>query len=128
VLAEVARVLKPGGQLIFTDPMQADDCPPGVLQPVYDRIHLETLGSVGFYRHALGALGFTEVEVEPLVPDLVRHYEAVRAELERRYDEMTRLVSQSYVDGMIKGLTHWVDAGRRGYLDWGILHFSKTGE
>jgi glycine/sarcosine/dimethylglycine N-methyltransferase len=27
VLAEVFRVLKPGGEFIFTDPMQADDCP-----------------------------------------------------------------------------------------------------
>ncbi|PWG74813.1 SAM-dependent methyltransferase, partial [Enterococcus hirae] len=37
VIAEAFRVLKPGGHLIFTDPMQADDVPDGVLQPVYDR-------------------------------------------------------------------------------------------
>jgi sarcosine/dimethylglycine N-methyltransferase len=34
VLDEVDRILKPGGSFIFTDPMQADDCPPRVLQPV----------------------------------------------------------------------------------------------
>jgi ubiquinone/menaquinone biosynthesis C-methylase UbiE len=44
-MTEVDRVLKPGGELVFTDPMQADDCPDGVLQPVLDRIHLESLGS-----------------------------------------------------------------------------------
>jgi sarcosine/dimethylglycine N-methyltransferase len=54
VIAEVARSLKRGGEFVFTDPMQADDCPPGVLQPVYDRIHLESLGSVRFYRAAAG--------------------------------------------------------------------------
>ena len=48
VLAEVDRVLKPGGEFIFTDPMQADDCPDGVLQSVLDRIHLDTLGSVSY--------------------------------------------------------------------------------
>jgi SAM-dependent methyltransferase len=33
VLQEVDRILKPGGEFIFTDPMQADDCPPGVAGP-----------------------------------------------------------------------------------------------
>src|SRR6056297_2322353 len=50
VIKEVARVLKSGGDFVFTDPMQTDDCPEGVLQPILDRIHLETLGSPGFYR------------------------------------------------------------------------------
>src|SRR5690606_12753672 len=50
VLREIDRVLKPGGEVIFTDPMQADDCPPGVLAPVLERLHLESLGSFAFYR------------------------------------------------------------------------------
>ena len=49
VLEEVHRVLKPGGEFIFTDPMQSDDCPEGVLQPVLDRIHLDSMGSIDFY-------------------------------------------------------------------------------
>ncbi|HBC08647.1 MAG TPA: SAM-dependent methyltransferase, partial [Rhodospirillaceae bacterium] len=38
VLDEISRVLAPGGHVIFTDPMQADDVPDGVLQPILDRI------------------------------------------------------------------------------------------
>ena len=57
VLGEVFRVLKPGGEFIFTDPMQADDCPPEVLQPVYDRLQLKDLASFRFYREAAGAAG-----------------------------------------------------------------------
>src|SRR5690606_24406193 len=53
VLEEVARVLRPGGQFVFTDPMQSDDCPEGVLDPVLARIHLVTLGSFRFYRQKL---------------------------------------------------------------------------
>jgi len=34
VIQEAARLLKPGGWLIFTDPMQTDDCPAGVLDPI----------------------------------------------------------------------------------------------
>jgi Cyclopropane fatty acid synthase and related methyltransferases len=52
IIEEVARVLKPGGLFIFTDPMMADDCPDGVLKPILDRLHLDTLGSPAFYRDA----------------------------------------------------------------------------
>jgi sarcosine/dimethylglycine N-methyltransferase len=48
VIKEAARVLKPGGEFVFTDPMQSDDCPDGVLQPILDRIHLESMASPGF--------------------------------------------------------------------------------
>jgi len=125
VIAEVARVLKPGGELVFTDPMQADDCPPGVLQPVYDRIHLESLGSVRFYRAAAARHGLDEVAVRPMPKQLRNHYAAVKAELQARYDEIVRIASKDYVDRMLVGLQNWVDAADKGYLNWGILHFRK---
>jgi len=53
VLDEVQRLLKPNGEFIFTDPMQSKNCPPDALQPILDRIHLETLGSFDFYNDAL---------------------------------------------------------------------------
>lgn len=125
VIAEIARVLKPGGELVFTDPMQADDCPPGVLQPVYDRIHLQSLGSIGFYRAAAARHGLVEVEVRRMPEQLRTHYATVRAQLQARYDEMTRIASHDYVDRMLVGLQNWVDAADAGHLDWGILHFRK---
>jgi sarcosine/dimethylglycine N-methyltransferase len=126
VLKEVHRVLRPGGQFIFTDPMQADDCPPGVLEAVLARIHLQSLGSFQFYREALDGLGFEEVRCVPLTEHLVRHYSRVRVELSSRYDEMVRVSTKAYVDRMIEGLGHWIEAGRRGHLSWGILHFRRA--
>jgi len=123
VIQEVARVLKPGGDFIFSDPMQADDCPDGVLQPVLERIHLDTLGSPAFYRDAARRHGLEEVGVVALTEHLVTHYSRVREELARRRPELAGLVSEAYMDRMDAGLGHWVDAGRRGYLCWGILHF-----
>jgi sarcosine/dimethylglycine N-methyltransferase len=125
VLAEVSRVLRPKGDFVFTDPMQADDCPPSVLGPVLERIHLDTMGSFAYYRDVAKGLGLTEVAVEDLTPHLTKHYGRVRAELQARYEEMVRLSTQAYVDRMIQGLGHWVDAGHAGYLAWGILHFRK---
>lgn len=128
VISEAARVLKPGGELIFTDPMQADNCPEDVLQPVYDRIHLSSLGSLGFYREQAARNGLKEIEVEELTDYLVTHYGRVREELTRNRDALVDKVSEEYIDRMITGLGHWVDAGNKGYLSWGILHFRKTAD
>ena len=125
VLHEIDRVLKPGGEAIFTDPMQADDCPPGVLRPVLDRIHLDSLGSIAFYRQQAESLGWEEVAVLDMTDQLVRHYTRVREELTSRRAELNDTVSDDYIDRMVQGLGHWITAGERGYLKWGILHFRK---
>lgn len=122
VLDEIARVLKPGGDLVFTDPMQSDDCPDGVLDPILARIHLDTLGSVAFYRKALTERGFTEVDVIEMPDQLRTHYDTVRSTL-KGMDDLP--ASDEYVERMLTGLGHWVDGADRGYLNWGILHFRK---
>ncbi len=125
VFEEVDRVLKPGGTFIFTDPMQADDCADGVLAPVLQRLHLTSLGSVGIYREAARRLGWKELLARDLTPSLVTHYTRVRQELAVRRRELVGRISEAYIDRMIAGLGAWIDAGSRGHLSWGILHFRK---
>jgi len=125
VLEEAFRVLKPGGHLIFTDPMEVDDVEPGVLQPVYDRIHLENLGSIGFYTGAAQRVGFEPVLVTELTEHLPRHYGRVAEVLRERYNELAKVCSRGYLDRMLVGLDNWVKAGDAGHLAWGILHFRK---
>jgi sarcosine/dimethylglycine N-methyltransferase len=125
VLDEVNRILKPGGEFIFTDPMQADDCPAGVLKPVLERIHLDSLGSFAFYREQAKRLGWEEQSVSNLTPQLISHYTRVREELSKRRTALAGKVSDEYMTRMIEGLGHWIKAGNNGYLAWGILHFRK---
>jgi sarcosine/dimethylglycine N-methyltransferase len=127
VMDEVDRVLRPGGQVIFTDPMQADDCPPGVLGPVLERIHLDSLGSFAFYRAQAQRLGWKEIEVRDLTHQLVRHYTRVREVLTASRARLRAHVSDAYIDRMITGLGHWIEAGKQGFLAWGILQFGKPG-
>lgn len=126
VLEEVWRVLKPGGHFIFTDPMQADDVPEGVLQPVYDRLQLNSLGSMRFYREAAEALGFEVVEQEDLTPHLRNHYARVHEELQANYDKLRENgASAAYLDKMAVGLQNWVKAADAGHLAWGIQLLRK---
>ena len=125
VLREVVRVLKPGGEFVFTDPMQADDCPAGVLQPILDRIHLETLGSPAFYKKELESLGMEDLGYEDHRQQLVNHYGRVLRETEQREAELSKVVSKDYIARMKKGLGHWVEGGNNGHLAWGIFHFRK---
>lgn len=127
VLEEVVRVLKSGGEFIMTDPMQADGCPPEVLVPILDRIHLETLGSPSFYRRALLDLGMEDLGYEDHTAQLVTHYARVLKELELQEEKLRQeeIVSEEYIERMKKGLGQWVQGGQNGYLAWGIFHFRK---
>ncbi|MGA1265363.1 MAG: SAM-dependent methyltransferase [Prochlorothrix sp.] len=125
VIAEVARVLKPGGHFVFTDPMQADNCPKQVLEPILNRIHLDTLGSPQYYRQEAQKHGLVEVGFEELTHHLIRHYSRVLAETEARQDQLQLKISATYLENMKKGLRYWIDGGHKGYLAWGIFHFQK---
>lgn len=125
VLEEAARVLRPGGHFIFTDPMQADDCPGEVLEPILARIHLDTLGSPGFYRETLRALGLEELDFDDASEMIAIHYGRIRDVLVEHEDEVARTVSHDYIERMKRGLQHWVDGGHRGDLRWGIFLFRK---
>lgn len=126
VIAEVARVLKPGGEFIMTDPMQADDCPAGVLQPILDRIHLSSLGSPGFYIETAKKNGLKDLGYEDHAHQLPRHYGRVLQTLNDLQGELKGKVSDDYIERMKKGLQHWIDGGNSGHLAWGIFHFRKA--
>jgi sarcosine/dimethylglycine N-methyltransferase len=125
VVREAARVLKPGGDFIFTDPMQSDECPDGVLQPILDRIHLESMATPSFYRNTASEYGLKEIKYNELTEHLLKHYSAVLNETIERQHELNDQISSEYRQNMKKGLKHWIDGASRGYLSWGILHFRK---
>ncbi len=127
VVAEVSRVLKPGGRFVLTDIMASGRCGPEALAPVLARIHLDTLGSVPFYQQAGETNGLALTGWYDLSAELPVHYARVAAELDARREALASRVSAAYIDRMLAGLNHWVDAGRNGCLTWGMLEFRKRG-
>ena len=126
VVQEVVRVLNDRGEFIFTDLMQTFDCPKSILKPVLDRIHLDSLGSFGFYVEQARKLGVKTTEVTDLSEHLTTHYQRVMEETQDRYNEMVETCGKEYIDKMIQGLKHWVDAGQNDHLSWGIVHMDKS--
>jgi sarcosine/dimethylglycine N-methyltransferase len=125
VFEEVYRVLKPGGEFIFTDPMQSDNCPENVLQPVLERLSLESMGSIGLYTQMAEKLGLKTIQIIEMSEQLTTHYSRIQQEIEARRNELAKVCSQEYIARMNVGLNHWIEKGKNGYLAWGILHFQK---
>lgn len=123
VFEEASRVLTENGDFVFTDPMKVDGCPDEVLQPILDRLHLDSLGSPGFYRRTAREVGLREMGFEDHTGQLSTHYARVLEETEQREGELSKAVSRGYLERMKKGLGHWVEGGRNGHLAWGIHHF-----
>jgi glycine/sarcosine/dimethylglycine N-methyltransferase len=121
VLEEAVRVMRPGGQLVFTDPMAADDTHRDALIPILDRLSLDTMASPDFYRRQLYRLGMKAVRFHEFADHLPRHYQRVFDETERRAGDLAGYVSDSYVERMMTGLRHWVDGGDAGDLTWGVF-------
>lgn len=126
VFSEVDRVLEPGGEFIFTDPMQKPGVDIETLQPVLDRIHLDSMGSIEEYRAFGDALNWSYIEANSMPENLIAHYSSILKELELRHNELKDHCSCDYLEKMKAGLRHWIEAGTKNALDWGILHFRKS--
>ncbi|MDF3818368.1 methyltransferase domain-containing protein [Leptospira sp. 96542] len=125
VFFEVDRVLKSGGEFIFTDPMQSSNCPEGSLRSIYDRIHLDNLGSVSLYNSLAEKLLWENFGFLNLSENIAKHYSAVRKTIEEEKVLLVLKISNEFLERMSKGLGHWIVGGEKGYLEWGILHFRK---
>ncbi|WP_456340055.1 glycine/sarcosine N-methyltransferase [Streptomonospora mangrovi] len=123
VMEEVARVLRRGGDFVFTDPMATEGASFEELRPILRRLHLDTMGTPEFYDREAARLGMVRVEFDDLHEQLPVHYGRVLAETERREAELGGQISSEYLEHMKTGLRNWVNGGRSGALTWGILHY-----
>ena len=125
VLQEAARLLKPGGVFVLTDPMAADGIDPASLSAILERIHLPDMGSPDRYRVWASQAGLSRDVWQEKTDMLIRHYSRVLEELQRREQELMTKISPDYLQRMAAGLGHWIDGGQQGRLSWGLMRFRK---
>lgn len=123
VLTEIKRVLKQGGDLIFTDPLQSPTCPPGMLQSAFERIGIDDMSSYRIYGDTLRELGFEEVQILDLSEHPATHYKKLKAQIESHYEEAVSKTSAEFVENSLSSIQPWIDYYEKGYMQWGILHF-----
>ena len=121
VVSEIARVLVPGGRVVFTDPMADDNADVSALSPILARLHLDSLGSPGFYREEFAKHGLGDFSFDDHTHQLTTHYGRVLAELERAEPAFKGKISDEYITNMKTGLQNWVNGGKSGQLSWGIF-------
>ena len=126
VFEEVSRVLKKSGHFIFSDAMRTDYVQTDKLAPILERIHLKELGSVNRYRKLASKNGFQEVAVKEMPDQLTMHYSKVQKELNTQHNKLLKVCSEEYLNRMNEGLSHWINGGKNGHLNWGILLFRKV--
>jgi sarcosine/dimethylglycine N-methyltransferase len=122
-IEEAARALRPGGWMIFSDIMQQEKVDAAEMQPLYDRIHLSKLGTVGNYKEALAENGFTNFEFEPHSENVASHYGTVRQVLQEKKGKIP--VSEAFLNRMETGLASWVELGPKNIV-WGFVMAQKT--
>ena len=120
---EAARVLRPGGWMIFTDIMEQDQVNSKEMQPIYDRIKLSKMGTVANYKNALEAQGFSNFEHIAHSENVATHYGSILQVLEETGDAAG--ISQEYQANMKQGLTVWRDLAPNNIV-WGFCLAQKT--
>ncbi|MFI5617924.1 SAM-dependent methyltransferase [Streptomyces sp. NPDC051567] len=126
LLGEAVRVLRPQGELVFTDVMASDAVPHDVLRPVVARLEVEELATPDFYRRRLAGLGLTHIDFDDRSDQLLTHYLRLTEETDRRATELGNVISPAYVADLLENLPLWVDACRKGRMSWGIFHCHRN--
>ncbi|MEU5434901.1 methyltransferase domain-containing protein [Streptomyces sp. NPDC020719] len=122
VLSEARRVLRPGGHVVFTDIMAAEDAPESEVRPLAERLAISGFATPGFYLEQLRALGFAEADFEDLSDHMVTHYERLVDEVRTPAPGLVKDVSAEYLEGLGTNLPQVAAACRNGHLRWGIFH------
>ena len=125
VFQEVFRVLKQGGQFIFTDVMHSDNCPTDISQTVLDNIDLTSLASMKTYQDLAKKNGFEEIQILAMPDQVTNQYRKTLEVLETNYEELAKICDRDFLDYQKVRLANWVTIGNKGYMNWGILHFQK---
>ncbi len=123
-VAEAARILRPGGWMIFSDIMQSEVLASEEdMQPIYDRINLSKMGTVANYKSALEQCGFTNIWTDLHSENISTHYGHVLEVTEEQGASIG--LSESYLESAKAGLKVWKEKSP-GNIVWGMIAAQKT--
>jgi ubiquinone/menaquinone biosynthesis C-methylase UbiE len=121
VLAECARLLRPGGQLLFTDVLQTGPMEPEEARLIFERVKVNSLETWEGYHAHLASVGLRLVEALDLSRYLASSYANLVGAMRRNYDPLVAEVGAAAVDYTLAAFERWVRAGEDGKLGWAMF-------
>lgn len=126
VIREISRVLKPGGLLIFHDPMKKDGVEKDQITETLNRLQLDDMASPAYYKELAEGNGLHfEWEID-LTEHAATHYQRIHDEIVGREPAIYDFCSEAFCSRMKQGLQHWITGFNNGLLHWGMMEFTKT--
>lgn len=123
-MAEAARILRPGGWIIFSDIMQEKDlADPNSMQSIYERINLSEMGTIDNYKNCLTEYGFSNFSDSTFSDNIATHYGTVLDILKEKGPSIG--ISKEYQEKAEAGLNVWKSASK-GNIVWGFIAAQKT--
>lgn len=124
LIDECARVLKPGGQFVYSDILERSTLGRQEAKRLYSRINVSHLATFDMYEQKLKDSGFEVREIVELgSKNLGRSYQAVHDIVEEKRDELVheRGTPDEIVDSALAGLRFWVEKAFEDKISWGLF-------
>ena len=126
ILAEVNRVLKPGGILDFTDILAGRDLAPEDRKRLYERVRTPEMWDTERYLEELIDLGFKIRRVEDWSKHLGASYTFAREETIAKREELEAKVGVDLVQRTLDGLAFWINMAERNNVGWALIVAQKA--
>lgn len=119
VLAETARVLRPGGRLAVADVIERGPVTPegrAVLDHICANYAVKSLGTIDEYRQTLADNGFVDVEIRDISDNVGRTLDLMADAVETVKDKLTALVGEEQATSLIDFMRLSAATPESGYL------------
>lgn len=126
VVGEIARVaVSRGASVVLTDHMATCDADSERIVPIKKRLSLDLdLATRQYYQDVFLAQGFEDAGYIEGTEHMITHCSKVLAALQDA-GHLATGISGEFAENAKMGMSHWIEGGRQGQLEWGIFLFRR---
>ena len=127
VFLEVKRVLKAGGDFVFTDFLISENIPDTAnLDFINDDPYVQSLASFLSYNNLAKKVGFQVKNTIDLSYHFANHYRKINRIFEQKREELeVDIPREEILFFVANNVKRRIAPCEKGYLQWGVLHFSQ---